>query len=161
MSNALTIDPRDFQEQTPATSDVDTLQELTQHLERATIRVRQSWEELSEEERADYVDFAYAIVDDSKNRDRGRLRALSFRLTAAWHSFRLTFGGKQEAFAEYIIAFRDFVEAILDAVERESSAYHNSLNEALKEGVPNAVGEAMTLEEARERRKQLRHQARN
>lgn len=160
MSNALTIDPRDFQGQTPTTSDADTLQELTQHFEQATTKVKQSWEELSEDERADYVDFAYAVVDDSKNRDRSRLRALSSRLIAAWYSFRLTFGGQQEAFAEYVIAFRNFVEAILDAVERESSAYHDSLNEALEEGVSDAVEEAMTLEEARERRKQLRHQIR-
>lgn len=157
MNDTLTIDLKEVEGASPWTSDASILRELTRQVGKATVKIEARWEDLSPEERETYVHFAYARINFI-NRERNRARTLFDRARSAWHLSLIALKGEQEAFVEYGVAVRRFVDAILDAVERENLAFQETLTETLKEAEQSERKEPMTVEEARERRRQLRHQ---
>lgn len=158
MDSTFTIDLKGIERPSPRTSDASALRELTQQVNRATLKVERYWGELPVEERDAYLHFAYAVTE-FRNEEPHRLRSLFERSIAGFNLFLITLKGEQEAFVEYAVAMQRFVEAVLDAIEHENDAYQEAVTETLQEEeLPGGAEEAMTLEEARERRRQLRYQ---
>lgn len=157
MNDTFTIDLKKIERPSPQTSDALILRRLTQKLDRATAKVEKHWEELSSEEREAYTHFAYVVIEHP-DEEQNKVRRLLDRSRSAWNLFLIALKGEQEAYVEYKVAGRRLVEVILDAVERENLAYQETLTETLEAELSEFTGESMTVEEARERRRQLRHQ---
>lgn len=157
MNDAFTMDLKQMGRPSPRTSDASTLRDFTRLLDGMAAKVRDEWEELPPKEREAYKHLAYAMVEPTSDK-QGGLRGLYLRARSAWHLFVIALKDEQEAYVEYMGAFHRFTEAVLDAVESEDPVYQQELVEALEEGLPREASKAMTLEEAREWRRQLRHQ---
>lgn len=157
MDGSLTIDFKDIKLPSPRTSDASMLREITQKLDAATAQVQREWDQLPPEKREAYAHLVYAALDFQNKKPIG-VRPLYRRAVAAFNLFLITLKGEQEAWVEYSIAFRQFLDAILDAIERGDSAYQETLAGVFEEGLSEGFGRAMTVEDARERRRQLRNQ---
>ncbi len=157
MNDAFTMDLRELAGPSPRTSDASRLRDFARRLDKLSAKIEGHWEELPAEERTAYAELAHAVIEPSEE-EQGKIRSLIWRSRTAWNLFLMGLKGEQEAFVEYRVAFRRFLEAVLDAVEREDPAYQKALDEALQEGLSGGTGEPMTVERARERRRQLRDQ---
>lgn len=157
MEHALKIDFRGLEQPSPHTSKASVLREIAHSLNKAAAKVEARWAELPSEERKAYEHLAYVAIE-GRYQDLGKMRATLSRSYAALNLFLITLRGEQEAFIEYVLAFRRFAYVILDAIEREQHDYQVTLADILNEGLPEEVGESMTTEEARERLRKLRYQ---
>lgn len=157
MNDAFTMDLRELASPSPRTSDASRLRKSARTLDRVAAKIEGHWEELPMEERTAYAELAHTVVDPAEE-EEGKMRSFIWRARTAWNLFLMGLKGEQEAFVEYRVAFRRFVEAVLDAVEHENPAYQVSLNEAIQEGLSGETSEPMTAEGARERRRRLRDQ---
>ena len=155
VNDAFTIDQKQMGRPAPRTSDASTLRKFAGWLDSLTVKVHHEWNELPADEREAYKHFAYAMIEGED--ERGGISRYFDRALSGWNLFLIALKGEQEAYVESAIALHRFVEAVLDAVERENPAYRRELAEALEDGLANDASKVMTVEEARERRRQLRH----
>lgn len=157
VNDAFTMNLKEIARPSPRTSDASRLRRYARSLDAATAKVESRWGELSPEERTAYAELAQTIIEPPESKE-GKMRSFVRRSRLAWNLSLIALKGGEEAYIEYRVAFRRFVETVLDAIEYEDPAYQEALAEALEEGLSGETGEPMTVEEARERRRRLRHQ---
>ncbi len=114
----------------PRTVKPSRLQKAAQMAHRIAYRVETGWADLPEEARINLKNLAYDLIEPARG-FRGALSKLLGQMSLAI----IALTGQTDALYEYLVASKRLVNAILGAIEQESSIYKQTLEGAIKEGI--------------------------
>lgn len=160
MSATIAINPSEIREIYPLRiSNASRLWELAQKTNELAIIVEAHWEKITPETKQLLTSFAYTVIEPPKG-IKGIFfdwsSRFSFALALPWIAFKRD----QYALIAYYSAFPRLVNAIFSAIERKDTAYQQALSNAIEEAFTGGeTREAMTVEDACQRIKQISEQA--
>ncbi|WP_204103685.1 MULTISPECIES: hypothetical protein [Spirulina sp. CCY15215] len=108
---------------------------LGRNINKATQNIQENWFDLSEGDRQKLRDIAYELVEPDRDNINLFDRALALFLVII---IKIT--GQEKDLMYCVEALDDFVDTILDAIEREDSSYQETLSDIVEEVSSNLQG---------------------
>lgn len=154
---SITISPIELRRLSdPDAVEPSELREMTQTAEFLADHAEKHWERMPPKIREALIALVYSMMNPPQN----LLRKYSAALRGGLWYTRIRLKGEQEAFSDFVIAHRRMTNAILEAVERDNSAYQQALSEVIEEAFSDLEhSEALTPEDTLEQLRQLSDEA--
>lgn len=108
---------------------------LGRNINKATRKIQENWFDLSEGDRKKLRDIAYELVEPDRDNINLFDRALALFLVII---IKIT--GQEKDLMYCVEALDDFVDTILDAIEREDDSYQETLSDIVEEVSSNLQG---------------------
>jgi hypothetical protein len=154
---SITINPTELRRlSAPDAAEPSKLGEMTQKAEFLASAVENLWEEMPLKVRKPLITLAYLTLQPPK----GFFDRYSTALRGSLRYAHIRLRGEQDAFFDYVVAYRRLTNAILGALERENPAYQRALSEAVEEAFSDLDrSEELTPEDTLEQLRQLSDEA--
>lgn len=108
---------------------------LGRNINQATQKIQENWFDLPEEDRKKLREIAYKLIESEGDNINLFDRTLAFVLYIV---VKIT--GQEKDLMYCVEALDDFVDTILDAIEREDSSYQETLSDIVKDVSSNLQG---------------------